>query len=312
MAISFRNMHLFMRALLLGALIASVLSLPRRVAIIGSGTSGSATAYFLNRLAQVSQMDIETVVFADTVVRSTMIPVVDGQALEPTAFFHDSNRLALLVAEQLNLTFATLNEVRPRGIWNGQSFSYVESSSGFWNNAKLLWKYGRSPSKVDSLLETFTMRLNTLYDQPASNHSESVLDVMGLTKLLGMTMEEYLTTEGVSQAFVNDFVGAAMKVCFVEGNQVHALAGLIALQAAKERLHIIDGGSNKLCSELLGSCGARVRPASTVTSVAFHKKANMFNIRFKTPTEKNGSLQLERFDFVVMATPWVCPFKNSL
>lgn len=54
------------------------------------------------------------------------------------------------------------------GIWNGEEFLYTQSdkSWGWWNLAKLFWKYGMAPYNAQKLVKSTVATFLKLYEAP--------------------------------------------------------------------------------------------------------------------------------------------------
>lgn len=71
------------------------------------------------------------------------------------------------------------------GVWDGSDFVFVQSTGGYWDVAKMIWRYGFTPLKmkreVQSAIDTFLK----MYEAPIfpwHSLTDTVMD-LGLTPL---------------------------------------------------------------------------------------------------------------------------------
>ena len=141
-----------------------------RVAIIGAGASGSSAAYFLSRAGKQlgkkkgkDSVNPSKRLYVDVFERSER---VGGRAmaihpLNDTTFdpveagasiFADANYNLQHAAEEFRLSSVSSKDLLSDtlGVWDGKQF-VIETDGSTWSQAKLFWRYGRSPSIALSL-----------------------------------------------------------------------------------------------------------------------------------------------------------------
>jgi prenylcysteine oxidase / farnesylcysteine lyase len=97
------------------------------------------------------------------------------------------------------------------GIWNGREFILTQSgSSGWWDLAKLFWKYGLAPIRANNLMKKTVGNFRKMYHEnfPWPSLSDVVHDV-GLTFSTGVTGDAFLQENGISAQFSNEVIQAA-------------------------------------------------------------------------------------------------------
>lgn len=97
------------------------------------------------------------------------------------------------------------------GIWNGQKFVVVQKNEGnWWDMAKLLWRYGLAPIKTLRLMKAVVGEFLKMYEEPHFpwKSLSAVVDELGLTKVTGVTGEQYLKENGIGDLFAREIVQA--------------------------------------------------------------------------------------------------------
>ena len=97
------------------------------------------------------------------------------------------------------------NEDGDLAIWDGYHFRYRQSggSLGWWELAKLFWKYGTAPYYTKKLTDQTIATFLRLYDEPNfpfRSLSERAYE-LGLTKITGVTGEQFLAENKVRHVF---------------------------------------------------------------------------------------------------------------
>ena len=118
------------------------------------------------------------------------------------------------------------------GVWDGQRFilnRQRDLKSRTWRElARDTWKYGRSPYRLQNLLETQLPRFRQLYAEYAFHDSNLswAIEFAGLTAESTQTADEYLLSNGISAEFSKDIIQATARALFA-----HDLADLNGLSA---------------------------------------------------------------------------------
>lgn len=141
-----------------------------RVAIIGAGASGSSAAYFLSRAGKQlgkrkgdDSVNPTKRIYVDVFERSERVggrtmaihPLNDTE-LDPVevgaSIFADANYNLQHAADEFGLSYVSSKDLLSDtlGVWDGKQF-VIETDGSTWSQAKLFWRYGRSPSIAISL-----------------------------------------------------------------------------------------------------------------------------------------------------------------
>lgn len=103
-------------------------------------------------------------------------------------------------------------------IWDGEDFVYKESSGyGWWNMAKLFWRYGYSPLTVKNTVTETVAKFTELYSPSFQKDGpyetvEAFATGLNLQTLAHNTTKEYLKSLNVNELFIRELVAAATRV----------------------------------------------------------------------------------------------------
>jgi prenylcysteine oxidase/farnesylcysteine lyase len=178
---------------------------------VGAGAAGSSTAYYLQKFAASSGVEINITVFERSSYiggRSTTVNVYDNP-LSPVelgaSIFVDVNTILKNSSEAfgLNHSRAETESAEILGIWNGEKFVYTQKEGGWawWDTVKLIWKYGWAPVRTNNLMKETVGRFRKLYEYPLfpfRSLSDRALD-LDLTSVTSMTGEQLLAANNVGQ-----------------------------------------------------------------------------------------------------------------
>lgn len=145
------------------------------------------------------------------------------------------NKNLVSAVEEFSLSTHAYNAGSPSklkktlGIYNGQEWVFRGSDSGWWDVAKMLWKYGTAPIRTQRLMKSTVGPFLKMYEEPNfpfRDLSQTVYD-LGLTEATGLTGSQYLkenridTSEG---SFATDIVQASTRVNYAQNiDNIHGL-----------------------------------------------------------------------------------------
>lgn len=97
------------------------------------------------------------------------------------------------------------------GVWDGHSFVFTAPDDmGWWDKARLLWKYGLAPIRTMRLMKKTVGAFLQMYEEPHfpfPSLSEKAHE-LGLVEATAATGEEFLRKNGIGEAFAHDVVQA--------------------------------------------------------------------------------------------------------
>ncbi|KAK5190573.1 hypothetical protein LTR72_010050 [Exophiala xenobiotica] len=274
---------------------------PHRIAIIGAGPGGSSASYHLEKFAQSSSLDVPldiTVFDSNPYIggRTTTVYALDDPRY-PTELgasifvrinhiLYNATRDFELIPSFRNHESAAPDAKYELGIWDGTQFVFKmaheedddddgTSSSwrGWWDIAKLLWRYGLSPIRTQRATRAALGSFLKFYD---NDHNDGVfpfaslqdaVDSTGLTAYTSLTGKEVLKNAGVSAMFGREIVQASTRVNYASNlGGIHGLETLVCM--AIEGAMAVDGGNWQIFERMVKESAARVFLNTSVTDVS--------------------------------------------
>jgi prenylcysteine oxidase/farnesylcysteine lyase len=192
-----------------------------KVAIVGAGPAGTFATFALSHFlpSENAALQSEVHLFERSSYiggRSTTVqlPVPENSYAELGAsIFVDANKNLMKAARVFNLTLQDGHgederlDKNPMAVYDGERFVFEASSSKYWDLARLLVRYGRSPLTARKLVRTAVASFLSLYSPGTASKGpfsmQQYADVLGFTPLLEETAFTYYTRNGVSATFVN-------------------------------------------------------------------------------------------------------------
>ncbi|KAI1207864.1 prenylcysteine oxidase [Annulohypoxylon truncatum] len=294
----------------------------KQVAIIGAGAAGSSTAYHLRKYAGEHGIDVNITIFEKTshIGGRTLTVNVYDDPLNPVelgaSIFVEVNHILYDACKEFNLPLKEpgTDEDGLLGIWDGTSFIYTQDSRswGWWNIAKLLWKYGSAPYYTHRLVQETVATFLKLYQAPyfPFRSLSTRAYELGLVRTTGSTGEQFLEENKLNGPFAHDIVQASTRVNYASNlAYIHGLGTMVAM--APEGAVAVAGGNWRIFSRMVAKSQAYVSLNSTVSSIYKERKdADSDVTKYRIKTLTTGSIDAEAelhpvaFDDVVIATPY--------
>ncbi|KAL8708802.1 MAG: hypothetical protein Q9220_006363 [cf. Caloplaca sp. 1 TL-2023] len=293
----------------------------RSVAIIGAGSAGASTAYYLNKFRDPCQKINITVYERNDYVggRSTTVNVHDDPN-EPVelgaSIFVQVNHNLVNAAQELGLPVrgmratSRLDSPEILGVWDGKEFVFTQSdrSNQYWNLAKLFWKYGMAPLRTQKLMRKTVGSFLKMYDAPHFPFTSLAgvafdLDLLGATAATG---EEFLDANGVGEKFAHDIIQASTRVNYAQNlQQIHGLEAMVCM--ATDGAMSIDGGNWQIFDNMIKKSGAELLLNASVIAVSKDMASGKYAVKATTPNlgpaQDMASFENSLYDAVVLATP---------
>lgn len=259
-----------------------------RIAIIGGGAGGASAAYHLQKFAEASEIHtpLEITLFEKESRiggRTTTVNAFNDPAFPVElggSIFVKVNQILYNATRDFGLDISSRG-LRGRngsdydlGVWNGKEFVFKQSSSdsrwrGYWDIAKLLWKYGLAPIRTRSLTQTMLGKFLRFYDEPLFPFASltSVIEETGLLEDISLTGSALLEANGAGGAFANDIVQASTRVNYAQNlDQIHGVETLVCM--ATDGAMAVQGGNWQIFHEAVKRSGATTMMNASVTRVA--------------------------------------------
>ncbi|KAH8692996.1 putative prenylcysteine lyase [Talaromyces proteolyticus] len=286
----------------------------RKVAIIGAGSAGASTAYYLRQFADYSDIPLNITVFERShyvggrsitvdVFNDPRYPVELGASI-----FVSVNYNLMEAAKRFDLKISGAPQSRPEesqamlGIWDGERFVYVQSHSmTWWDTAKLLWRYGLAPIRTQRLTKNVVGKFLNLYKPPYfpfQSLSSAVVE-LELHKATAVTGAQFLEANGISDSFSSEIIQASTRVNYGQNlGLIHGLETIVCM--ATDGAVAIEGGNWRIFSGMLDFSGAKLALNTTVTSITRNDDdtLTLSHITNNSPPSETT------FDDVVIAAPY--------
>ncbi|KAI1086347.1 prenylcysteine oxidase [Rostrohypoxylon terebratum] len=294
----------------------------KQVAIIGAGAAGSSTAYHLRKYAEEEGANVNITIFEKTshIGGRTLTVDVYDDPLNPVelgaSIFVEVNHILYGASKEFNLPLKNpgADEDGLLGIWDGTKFVYIQDSKswGWWNIAKLLWKYGSAPYYTHRLVQETVATFLKLYEAPyfPFRSLSTRAYELGLVGTTGSTGEQFLEANKLNGPFAHDIVQASTRVNYASNlAYIHGLGTMVAM--APEGAMAVAGGNWQIFSRMVEKSQAYVSLNSTVSSIDKEKSGEGSDAtKYKIQTLTTDSVDTEgethpvAFDTVVIATPY--------
>ncbi|RAH66937.1 putative prenylcysteine lyase [Aspergillus aculeatinus CBS 121060] len=295
---------------------------PKKVAVIGAGAAGSSAAYSLRKYADAQHVPVNITVFERSSYvggRSTTVNVFDHPAYPielGASIFVSVNYNLVNATRDLGLNARSASYERPRetddtiGIWDGDQMVFVfKDTSGWWNLAKLLWRYGLAPVNAYRLMKSTVNKFLQLYDGPMFPFRSltQATEAVGLLNTVAVPGLEFLRLNRISDLFSREIVQASTRVNYGQNlGLIHGLETMVCL--ATDGAMAIEGGNWQIFDGMLKAAGADVRVNHTVTSINWDAQGPQHrptSLTFKaSSTSSSAQTEGEEFDEIVIAAPF--------
>lgn len=284
----------------------------KSVAIIGAGSGGSSAAYYLNRFKHPCSRVNITVYERSSYVggRSTTVDV-HGDPMEPVelgaSIFVEVNKNLVSAAREFGLAtqgFKPQIQDLPNtlGVYDGRDWVFMGSESGWWNTAKILWKYGLAPLRTQQLMKKTVGAFLKMYDEPHfpfMDLSQKAYD-LGLTEATAATGEQFLEANGIQGSFGVDIIQASTRVNYAQNiDRIHGLESMVCM--ATSGAMSIQGGNWQIFDGMLKASGAKVLLNTSVSNVYRQSNGN-YAVNALSSSYPSG-IDLAIYDTVILAAP---------
>ncbi|XP_030649730.1 prenylcysteine oxidase-like [Chanos chanos] len=278
---------------------------PSKIAVVGAGIGGSATAYFLR---QHFGPEVRIDVFEKGTVGGRLATVtVNNQDYESGgSIIHSLNLHMQDFVKQLGLKYRK-SVAGKMAVFNGEEIILEETDWYLLDLFRLWWRYGISFIRMQMWVEEIMEKFMRIYKYQAHGYAfssvEELLNSLGGSGFLNMTrrsLSESLLELGVSQRFIDEVISPIMRVNYGQNISIPAFVGAVSLAGAQANLWAVEGGNKLVCSGLLKLAKANLIPAQvTAVSLQTAGESHQYRLGYSSQNEQVS----EVYDIVVVATP---------
>ncbi|KAL8747502.1 MAG: hypothetical protein Q9190_000631 [Brigantiaea leucoxantha] len=199
------------------------------------------------------------------------------------------------------------------GVWDGERFVFTQSdaSYGWWNIAKLLWKYGISPIRAQNLMKKTVGSFLKMYEPehfPFRSLTEKAAE-LDLTASTALTGTQMLYTNGIGDAFAHDIVQAATRVNYAQNlEQIHGVETMVCM--ATDGAMGIKTGNWRIFDGMIRMSGAELHLNTSVTNITYEPHSDRYIVQSDTPRIDHAAKDTtthsksSAYASVVIATPF--------
>lgn len=329
---------MFVRALFL-LFATSTMGLGQRVAIVGAGIGGAASAYYLREVLgeRASLTIIEESLRVGGRVENVSYTHATG-ATTPleigASILYSGNQNLMTAIGKLKLhagppIFDT--DDGTTGIWDGHRLVFQSSPWSLVTAFRVLWRYGWGMFELRRVVRTTLSNFTKIYALQNGTKSggstsgglafetpEALWEALGLFDLTQLTIRDFLAAQGVGapdSKLVTEFVGSIQRVNYNANNDINALAGLVSLcPTVTGEVVSVEEGNAAMAVAMLQDAKASLMLNVTVETVQImgggggkrksyrllREDGQPVMVRHKVEEEE----QEEEFDAVIIATPF--------
>lgn len=277
---------------------------PSKIAVIGAGIGGTATAHFLR---QHFGQDVEIHVYEKGKVGGRLATVtVNNQEYESGgSVIHSLNLHMQDFVKLLGLKYRK-NFPRKTAVFNGEHFLLEETDWYLLDLFRLWWRYGISFIRLQMWVEEIMEKFMRIYKYQAHGYAFSTVDELlhslGGSLFINMTrnsVSESLLELGVSQRFIDEVIAAVTRVNYGQSVSIPAFVGAVSLAGAQANLWAVEGGNKLVCSGLLKEAKANLIHAQVTSVSLVSADTAQYQVSYTTEKEKGSAM----YDIVIIATP---------
>ncbi|XP_051956648.1 prenylcysteine oxidase-like [Xyrauchen texanus] len=278
---------------------------PSKIAVVGAGIGGTATAHFLR---QHFGPEVRIDVFEKGSVGGRLATVsVNHQDYESGgSIIHSLNLHMQDFVQQLGLKYRK-SVAGKTSVFNGEEFILEETDWYLLDLFRLWWRYGISFIRLQMWVEEIMEKFMRIYKYQAHGYAfssvEELLHSLGGSGFINMTqrsLSESLLELGVSQRFIDEVIAPIMRVNYGQNISIPEFVGAVSLAGAQANLWAVEGGNKLVCSGLLKLAKANLIQ-SQVKTIALQSIGDyhQYEITYNSQNERTSEL----YDIVVLATP---------
>ncbi|XP_077596577.1 prenylcysteine oxidase 1-like [Stigmatopora nigra] len=279
---------------------------PSRIAVVGAGIGGSATAHFLR---QHFGPEVQLDVYEKGQVggRLATVTVNNNQYEAGGSVVHALNMHMQDFVKQLGLAYRR-GVSGKTAVFDGTEVIAEESDWYLLDLLRLWWRYGTSFIRVHMWLEEVMEKFMRIYKYQAHGYAftsvEELVDSLGGSGFVNMTrrpLSDSLLELGVSQRFIDEVIAPIIRLNYGQNVSIPAFVGAVSLASAHSNLWAVEGGNKRVCEGLLKTANANLVTARVTAVRPLHMDGAL---RYQLLlAEEDEATPSATYDAVVLAAP---------
>lgn len=247
--------------------------------------------------------------------RSTTVHAYDDANLPielGASVFVEVNRILVDAVKTFNLStssFSTRGEGIPGpdiGVWNGKQFVFTQNNEGgWWDSAKLFYKYGLSPLRTLNLMKATVGKFLKMYEEPVfpfSSLTQAAQDV-GLLAVTSATGEDFLRENNIGTPFAREIIQASTRVNYAQNiDNFHGLETMVCM--ASRGAMSVEGGNWQIFANMAASSKSSILLETEVMRIKRSKDGGFDLMSKSLSPELDSQTLTSRFDDVILAAPF--------
>ena len=196
----------------------------------------------------------------------------------------------------------------PIGVFDGQCYLFRTGSWKIINSFRLLWRYGLSLFRLNSVVKATLKKFVSVYNLQAQGKTyrtvPDLLRAMGgedMYHLTQVSSASHLRDLQLQEELVRELITGATYMNYGQGLCVNAFTCLVSLAGMEDKsLWSVVGGNRLIPESALAKSGARLHRCA-VTGVTRQEREG--KVTYSLQTDQGGSSQAEEYDAVIVAAP---------
>ncbi|XP_077360833.1 prenylcysteine oxidase 1-like [Festucalex cinctus] len=279
---------------------------PSKIAVVGAGIGGSATAHFLRQhFGPEVQLDVYEK--GEVGGRLATVTVNRNEYESGGSIIHALNLHMHDFVQQLGLK-QRRGVSGKTAVFDGTSVIAEETDWYLLDLLRLWWRYGISFIRLQMWLEEIMEKFIRIYKYQAHGYAfssvEELLESLGGSGFVNMTrrpLSDSLLELGVSQRFIDEVVAPVIRLNYGQNVSVPAFVGAVSLASSHSNLWAVEGGNKLVCDGLLKLANVNLERAR-VTSVRPLNSGGALRYEL-TLAGESDERHSAAYDMVVVAAP---------
>lgn len=278
-----------------------------KIAIIGGGIGGASASHFLSELFK-NNVKIDLYEANKVGGRLATIKIDNNEYEAGGSVIHTNNKYMQDFVKLLGLEHRPSRD-QQFAIWDGTEIIFKDDGSQIFTLAKLIYKYGIQPFRLNSYVNSILSDFSKIYDLQNKGHYftniTSMLTAMNeeFPKLLQVSFKEHLLHQGYAEKLIDELIQAPLLVDYGQTTNIQSFVGYVSLAGASGNLWAIKGGNKKVPEHLIYRNGNVNVIPSRVKKIRYISSDNFPTYEIHFANEDDIDMIKDRYDIVILATP---------